>query len=86
MIVAAKAAHGTGEAAGPLEADKFFRPVDGQQAQENLVEEREDRRVGADAQSQRDDHSEREGRGLAQLAERVADVVKQRVHRLSLRG
>ena len=66
--IAAEAAGRTGEAAGPLEANQLLGPLDGQHAQQRLVEEREDRGVGADAESQRDDHGEREGRRLAQLA------------------
>ena len=60
--ISSEAAHGAGEAAGPFEADKFLRTVDGQHAQENLVKEGEDRGVGADAKREGDDHGEREGR------------------------
>ena len=58
MCVAAEAAGRTGEGAGPLEAHQFFGPLDRQHAQQHLIEEREDGGVGADAQSQRDDHGE----------------------------
>ena len=37
-------------------AHQLLGPLDGQHAQQHLVEEREDRRIGADAQSQRQHH------------------------------
>ena len=79
-LIAAEAAHGAGEGAAPLEAYQFLWPIDGEHAQQHLVKEREHRGVGADAESQRDDYSQREGRRFAQLAERVANVVEQRIH------
>jgi Skp family chaperone for outer membrane proteins len=49
---------------------------DRKRAQQDALDQREDGRVGADAERQRDDRGEREARRLAQLAQRVADVVE----------
>ena len=50
VSIAAKAAGRAGEVAGPLEANQLFGPLDGQHAQQHLVEESEDRGIGADAE------------------------------------
>ena len=84
--IAAEAAGGAGETAGPLEAHQFLGLLDRQHAQQHLIEEREDRGVGADAEGEREHHGKREGRRLAQLAKCVAKILKQRVHSLSLHG
>ena len=47
-----------------------------QRAQQDSVNQREDGRVGADAEGQREDHSERESRRLAQLAQRVTNILQ----------
>ncbi len=83
--VAAKTAGRAGEAAGPFEAHQFFGPVDGQHAQEYLVEKRKDSGVSADAESQRNDHRDRERWRPAQLAECIPDVLKNCIHHLSLK-
>jgi hypothetical protein len=54
-----------------------------QQLHKGRVHHAEDRGVRADAQRQHQHHGERESRRLAQLAQRVAKVLKQRVFTFS---
>ena len=54
---------------GGIEHDEALRLLDGQDAQEHLVHQGEDRGVGADAEGQGEDHHEGEARVLGQGAE-----------------
>ncbi len=47
--IAAEAAAGAAEASGPLEADELLWLLDGEHAEEDLIEESEDGGVGSDA-------------------------------------
>ena len=59
-----------------------------QRLEQHAVDDAEDRGVGADAERQRDDRGEREGRRGAKLSRGVADVVPEVVHDVAppLRG
>ena len=59
-----------------------------QRLEQHAVHDAEDRRVGADAERERDDRGEREGRRRAELSRGVADVVPEVVHEVAppLRG
>ena len=59
VAVAAKAAHRSAEGALPMEADQFLRAMHGEHAQQSLIEKREDSRIGADAERERNDGGER---------------------------
>ena len=66
--------------AAALREDDLFRVRIGQRAQDDIINDTEDRRGHAHAQSQREHDSEGESRSAAQLAQRIANVLKQRVH------
>ena len=57
-----------------------MRPLDGQHAQKNLIEQGKDSRVGANSQRKCNDHREGESRRLAQLAKRVTKILQKRIH------
>ena len=73
--VTAEAAHGPGEAAAPIEANQFLRPLNRQHAQQRLIEKCEHSRIRANAKRKRNNHSDRKCRRLAQLAQRVANIL-----------
>src|SRR6185437_8236420 len=55
---------------------QFFRMFDGQRLQNKLVDQRENSSVRADTQSQREQGNSQEYRGLAQTAQRIAEVLQ----------
>jgi len=57
-----------------MDGDQLLRVRHRQHAQHQRVEQRENRRVGADAERQRNDRRGREAGAPAQAAQRVADV------------
>ncbi len=66
--------------AGSVEDHELLRISYGQQAEQQLIGERENRRVRADAERDRQDHDERERRRLQERASRVANVLRQMGH------
>ena len=64
------------------DAIELRRICNRQRAQQDALHQREDGGVGADTQGQRDDCGEREARRLAQLAQCVAEVLKELIHRV----
>ena len=68
---------------GAVEQHQLLGASDGQEAQEDLIEEGEDRRVGADAEAQRGHHEKAEARVLAEHPERVAQVLDDSFHESS---
>ena len=68
---------------GAVEQHQLLGASDRQEAQEDLIEEGEDRRVGADAETQRGHHEKAEARVLAEHPERVAQVLDDSFHESS---
>ena len=60
---------------------ELVRGADGQLAQQNLVDQREDRGIGADAQGERQDRDNREERASAQTTEGQSEVGEDGGHR-----
>jgi hypothetical protein len=61
------------EITGRLEHHQFFRLLHRQRGQNNLVQQREDRGVGANSQAERDNDHQAEQRRVRQGAKGVAD-------------
>ena len=61
-------------------ADELVRPVIRQRFEQDAVHDREDGAVGPDAERQRDERHDREGRRLPEATERVDDVLAHGVH------
>src|SRR2546429_2856995 len=68
---------------GVREKDKLLRILHRQRAQHHRIEHGENRRVGADAERERDDYYSREAWPLQQTSNSVANVFQQGVHRFS---
>ena len=81
--VSAEDAGAATEAAGPIEADELLRLLDGEHAEEDLIEEGEDGGVGSDAERERENDGEGEAWGFAKLSQRVAHILKKGLHRAS---
>ena len=62
------------------EPDELVRVLDGEALQQELVDEREDGGVRADAERQREDRYRGEERRLQERAERVAEVLQDSGH------
>ena len=69
-------------AEGPrsIELHQLAWVLDRQQPQQHLVHQREDRGVGADAQTEREDDDQREARGARQGADGVSHILRERRH------
>jgi hypothetical protein len=63
-----------------LEQHQLLRILHGQQAQQGLIDQREDRRVGAEAQRDREHRDDGEDRRLAQRAQGIAEICQQMRH------
>ena len=70
----------------PVDVDELVGALDRERAKENGVDDAEDRRVDADAEGQREERDERERRGTAQPAQRVADVLEEGFHGVCTMG
>ncbi len=67
------------------ESDQLLRVLDGQAAQQHLVEQGEDRGVGPDADGQREDRHQGEAGRLEKPPEGVPDVLQHSAHQASPR-
>jgi len=76
VIVAAEGAEVAARRAGELQPHQLLGMADRQGAQQRLVEQSEDGRVGADAQRQSDDGNQGEDGRLAQLAQGKTKIVE----------
>ncbi len=63
-----------------IDRNELARVAIRQRREEHRIDDAEDRRIGADAEGERQQNDQRECRGVAQPARRVAEVVEQGVH------
>ena len=64
---------------GPIKGDQLLRVAHGKVAQHNLMHQREDRRVAADAERQREQRHNGEPRTLSQAANAQPQVLQHAV-------
>jgi hypothetical protein len=72
--------------AGRVKKDKLIRVRDGQAAQDNLLEDREDAGVGADTEGEREDSNGGEGWIFGQHSNTEPNIAPQAVHHFSLQN
>src|SRR3982751_1051726 len=66
-----------------VDVDQFVRLGDGQRAEQNGVDDAEDRAVDADAEGEREQRDQREAGSLPEAPHGVADVLRQGFHSAS---
>src|SRR5437899_3521030 len=66
--------------AAPGQQHDLFRMLDRQQPQDQLIDQREDGRIGADPQGQRQDRHQAEDRRLPEAADGEQDVLQKLGH------
>ncbi len=71
-------------AAALVEHDQLVRRLDRQLAQQDLVDQREDRRIGADAERQRQDRHDGKQGAAAEAAQGEAQITQDGIHGLDL--
>ena len=80
MPIAAERADASGVGAEVAQPDQLLGMADRQRPQQRLIEQGENRGVGADAQRQRQHRNDGKARRLQQLANSVTKVEKDGVH------